>query len=196
MEQILNMQGGGTLTLHREGNQIHMEARRPEDGQGLYKVWLANRRGGRLLLGTLAPEGDGLSLRRTLSISELERAGCWPLEEAQAPLAFPFAGPGRWYCEPRPWTLVSDPVLKGQLRRPMLCSRGEDGFSLAAPLDPAAPVPLNALFCLARPERVEGRPHLVWTFSPEGRPRLPAVGEEPPPARERKNSCIFPDEST
>ena len=31
MEQILNMQGGGTLTLHREGNQIHMEARRPED---------------------------------------------------------------------------------------------------------------------------------------------------------------------
>ena len=82
--------------------------------------------------------------------------------------------------------------LLAEVSGKMLGFRGAE----AAPLDPAAPVPLNALFCLARPERVEGRPHLVWTFSPEGRPRLPAVGEEPPPARERKNSCIFPDEST
>ena len=173
MEQILNMQGGGTLTLHREGNQIHMEARRPEDGQGLYKVWLANRRGGRLLLGTLAPEGDGLSLRRTLSISELERAGCWPLEEAQAPLAFPFSAAERWYCEQRPQEMISDPILKEQLRGPVLCSRSREGFSLAVPFRTDAPVALNALICLAKVERLEGRPHLVWSFDREGRPRRP-----------------------
>ena len=68
MEQILDMQGGGTLTLHWEGNQIHMEARRPEDGQGLYKVWLANRRGGRLLLGTLAGAAVWQTLENGLSI--------------------------------------------------------------------------------------------------------------------------------
>ena len=171
MEQILNMQGGGTLTLHREGNQIHMEARRPEDGQGLYKVWLANRRGGRLLLGTLAPEGDGLSLRRTLSVAELERAGCWPLEEAQAPLAFPFSDVQRWYREPRPQEMISDPILKEQLRGPVLCSRSREGFSLAVPFRTDAPVALNALICLAKVERLEGRPHLVWSFDREGRPK-------------------------
>ena len=196
MGQTLNMEGGGVLTLEQERGRVRLSARRPEDGRGLYKVWLTGGGGRDLLLGTLAPERGELGLERAMSVRQLEEAGCWPVTGARAVLAFPFAGPGRWYCEPRPWTLVSDPVLKGQLRRPMLCSRGEDGFSLAAPLDPAAPVSLNALFCLARPERVEGRPHLVWTFSPEGKPRLPAVGEEPPPARERKNSCIFPDEST
>ena len=171
MEQILNMQGGGTLTLHREGNQIHMEARRPEDGQGLYKVWLTNRAGGRLLLGTLAPEGEGLALRRTLSVSELERAGCWPLEGVQAPLAFPFSAAERWYCEQRPQDLVCDAVLKEQIKGPMLCRREREGFSLAVPLRTDAPVTLNALICLAKVERLEGRPHLVWSFDREGRPK-------------------------
>ena len=173
MEQILNMQGGGTLTLHREGNQIHMEARRPEDGRGLYKVWLTGLGGGRLLLGTLAPEGGGLALRRTLSVSQLERAGCWPLEGAQAPLAFPFSDVQRWYWEPRPQEMISDPILKEQLRGPVLCSRSREGFSLAVPLRTDAPVTLNALICLAKVERLEGRPHLVWSFDREGRPRRP-----------------------
>ena len=33
--------------------------------------------------------------------------------------------------------------------------------------------PLAALFCLARVERWDGRPHLVWSFDQEGRPKMP-----------------------
>ena len=79
MEEQLTMRGGGTLTLHQVGPRVHMEAERPSDGLGLYKVWLHGEQGGKLLLGTLAPEGGALRLRRTLSVGALEPAGCGPL---------------------------------------------------------------------------------------------------------------------
>ena len=126
-----------------------------------------------LLLGTLVPEDGALRLRRTLSLSALERAGCWPQFRPAAVLAFSFQEREGWYCEQRPAGLVSDPVLKGQLEGSMLCKRGEDGFSLAAPFRTDGPVPLTALFCLARVERWNGRPHLVWSFDKEGVPQLP-----------------------
>ena len=86
----LEMRGGGVLRLRQEGPRLHIEAERPEDGRGLYKVWLHGDQGGKLLLGTLAPEGGRLRLRRTLTVSALERAGCWPQLRAAAVLAFSF----------------------------------------------------------------------------------------------------------
>lgn len=173
MEQRLDMRGAGTLVLRQEGPRIHLEASRPEDGRGLYKVWLTGQKGGRLLLGTMAPEGAGLRLKRTLSLGELERAGCWPLTGAETILAFPFSSAERWYCEQHPEQLTDDPVLRRQLKSPMLCRRGRDGFWLAAPFRTDSPVALEALFCLARMESLEGRPHLVWSFDEKGRPKIP-----------------------
>ena len=168
------MGGGGSLTLRRDGPRVVLEAERPLDGRGLYKVWLHGDRGGRLLLGTLAPERGALRLRRVLSVGELERAGCWPQFRAEAPLAFSFeAQGGKWYCEQHPERLLADPVLRGQVQGPMLCRKEEGGFSLSAPFRADRPMPLSALFCLARVERREGRAHLVWTFDREGQPRLP-----------------------
>ena len=174
------MEGGGVLTLRLDGPRVHMEAERPEDGQGLYKVWLHGDQGGKLLLGTLVPEGKQLRLRRVLTVSTLERAGCWPQFRPAAVLAFSFQeqeGNG-WYCERQPGRLVSDPVLRERLSGSMLCRRGGDGFSLAAPFRTDSPVLLAPLFCLARVERWNGRPHLVWSFSREGVPRLPFREEE------------------
>ncbi len=176
----LEMRGGGVLRLRQEGPRVHMEAERPEDGQGLYKVWLHGDQGGKLLLGTLVPEGKQLRLRRVLTVSTLERAGCWPQFRPAAVLAFSFQeqeGNG-WYCERQPGRLVSDPVLRERLSGSMLCRRGGDGFSLAAPFRTDSPVLLAPLFCLARVERWNGRPHLVWSFSREGVPRLPFREEE------------------
>lgn len=171
------MRGGGTLTLRQEGPRVQMEAERPSDGQGLYKVWLHGDRGGKLLLGTLVPESGALRLRRTLSVGTLERAGCWPQFWAEAPLAFAFAVQGgRWYCEQHPERLVADPVLREQIRGSMLCQKESGGFSLAVPFRCDCPTPLTALFCLAKVERWEGRPHLVWRFDPEGRPVVPEDG--------------------
>lgn len=177
MEQRMEMRGGGSLTLRRDGPRVRLEAERPADGRGLYKVWLHGDRGGKFLLGTLAPEGERLVLRRSLSVGELERAGCWPQFWVEAPLAFPFrsSGPGRegWYCEQHPERLLADPVLKGQIKGPMLCKKGEEGFQLAAPFRPDRPAVLTALLCLARVERWDGTAHLVWSFDGAGRPEIP-----------------------
>lgn len=172
----LEMRGGGVLRLRQDGPRLHMEAERPEDGRGLYKVWLHGDQGGRLLLGTLAPEGGRLRLRRTLTVSALERAGCWPQFRAAAVLAFSFQEQGKqgWYCERQPGRLVSDPVLKGQLEGSMLCRKEAEGFSLASPFHTDRPVSLTALICLARVERWNGQPHLVWSFDRDGIPRLPS----------------------
>ena len=75
----LDMSGGGTLSVREDGLRVYLEARREADGLGLYKVWLTGRGSGRFLLGTLAPEGEGLRLRRNLSRTQLEMADCWRL---------------------------------------------------------------------------------------------------------------------
>lgn len=175
MEERLTMGGGGTLTLRQDGLNVRMEAERTADGRGLYKVWLHGERGGKLLLGTLAPEGGRLRLRRTLSVDALEQAGCWPSFRVEAPLAFAFdCPPDRgWYCEQHPDRLVRDPVLKAVLTGPILCRRGERGFSLSLPFRTDRPLRLCALFCLARIERLEGRFRLVWDFDSQGDPKIP-----------------------
>ena len=171
----MEMRGGGTLTLRQDGPRVHLEAERPADGRGLYKVWLHGDQGGKLLLGTLVPESGRLVLRRTLSVGALERAGCWPQFWAAAPLAFAFNAQSneKWYCEQHPERLVADPVLKEQLQGSILCRKDGDTFSLAVPFHPDRPLKLNALFCLSRLERWDGRPHLVWTFDREGYPKIP-----------------------
>ena len=171
MEHRLEMEGGGTLTLKQEGAYVRLEARRAPDGQGLYKVWLLGGQGRRMLAGTLAPEGGDLRLRRRLSVGQLEQEGCWPPEGAEAVLTFSFAQRGEWYCESRPGQLVEDDLLRQLLRRPMLCRKTGDGFQLAAPFVRDRPVVLSTLLCLARVVRVEGRPHLVWSFDRLGRPQ-------------------------
>ena len=181
MEERFAMEGGGTLTVRQEGVRVHMEAERPEDGRGLYKVWLRGDQGGKLLLGTLVPERGALRLRRTLSLGALERAGCWPWFRAEAALAFSFAArtDGRWYCEQHPERMVADPVLKAQISGSMLCRKEPEGFVLSAPFGTDRPVCLPSLFCLAGVERREGRLHMVWHFNAEGEPEFPREKEDP-----------------
>ena len=167
------MQGGGTLSLRQDGPRLHLDAVRPEDGRGLYKVWLTGQGGERVLLGTMAPEGGRLRLSRTLSVSRLQQQGCWPVEGAEAALAFPFAATQRWYCEHNPQSLIQDPLLREQMKGAMLCRKKGDGFCLAAPFSPDRPVALTALFCLAQVESLEGRPHFIWNFDAKGSPKLP-----------------------
>lgn len=172
MEEKLEMEGGGRLTFHREGPRAVISAVRPSDTKGLYKVWLVGAEGQTLLLGTLVPDTNGLELRRTVTVSELERAGCWPPVHARCRLAFAFNGPqqGKWYCEQHPEKLLSDLLVKRWVRGPMLCRREKAGFFLAAPFHTGRPVELTGLFCLAKIERWSNGVHLVWRFDASGRP--------------------------
>lgn len=171
----LTMGGGGVLTLQQDGPRVHMKAERPADGRGLYKVWLHGDHGGKLLLGTLVPDGGALRLSRVVSVSALERAGCWPRFRAEAPLAFAFDGrpDGRWYCEQHPEQLVTDPLLRARLRGAMLCRKENGTFALSSPFRADRPVRLPALVCLARVERRDGQLYMVWEFDSQGNPKVP-----------------------
>ena len=75
-------------------------------------------------------------------------------------------------------------MLRQLLRRPMLCRKTGEGFQLAVPFSTQRPVALSTLLCLARMTRVEGKPHLVWSFDRAGRPQVSAgerrEDQEPP----------------
>ena len=172
----LELAGGGQLMLEQDGGLVRCEAVRPEDGKGIYKVWLTGS-GGRFLLGTLAPEGGVLRLCRRVSRDSLVRAGCWPVEGGQCVLAFSFDGQKPWMREPAD-RRMTDPVLRQSARGVSGLVRGDrDGFQLALPFDPARPFCLSPAFCFARVDRVEGRLCAIFSFDEQGRPRIKPVSK-------------------
>lgn len=173
MEQMLVLDGGGTIRLTPDGPRVKIQVERPNDGRGLYKVWLYGAGGQQILLGTLMPEGSALKLNRSLSVGELERCGCWPLKGGRVKLAFSFSNNRKWYREQHPEMLVSDPILRGQIKGSMMCCREEEGFCLAVPFRRDRPVTLDAIFCLGRVELLEGTPYMIWRFNKRGRPMSP-----------------------
>ncbi len=187
METRLVLDGvGGSLTVREEGPRAVLEAARPDDGRGLYKVWLRGGRGD-LLLGTLMPEGGRLHLCRTLPVKELERLGLWPVERAESRLAFSFERPpGReqgpppgWSWERDPARLLGDALLRrsaGALRGTALRREGQ-GFALAARWAADREFPLTPLFCFAHLEELAGERWAVFHFSGRGCPVFPAAGE-------------------
>ena len=178
MPERWQMEGGGTLTLQGEGLGVRLEAVRPDDSRGLYKAWIFGP-SGEYLLGTLVPEGKRLRLSRWVSRQSLAQAGCWPVRGGRTALAFSFSNSepaeSAWKPEPCPERLCGDPLVRA-------CVQGRPGFyrqrtgeeeRLSAPFQPGAPFPIPPLFCLARVERRDGQPWLVWSFSPDGVPQIP-----------------------
>lgn len=170
---------GGTLRVWEEGPRAVFEAERPDSGQGLYKAYLLGR-AGRLLLGTLMPEGGRLRLRRSLAAGELERKGFWPPQGAEVRLAFAFGTQDRQSAElPAGWRRESDPARllgDGLLRRSagmlrcVLFRREGQGFALAAPWRSDREFPLTPLFCFASIEQLDGRDWAVFRFNARGCP--------------------------
>lgn len=170
--QEIRLNGGGTLTLQQEGAWVRIQAQRKDDGRGLYKVWVHGR-SGQMLLGTLAPEGGQLCLRRRLSCSELERCGCWPVTGGRSVLAFSFRRDAGTR-EDHPEQLVQDAVLRQALRgKSVLLRRTEGGFQLLLPFEVGQPFPLVPLFCLSKLQTVEGQRYAVFFFDREGKPMQP-----------------------
>lgn len=179
MEERWPLAGGGTLRVWEEGPWVRLEAERPDDGKGLYKVWCRGP-GGEYLLGTLAPGAGGLRLERRVSRGTLREAGAWPVTGGRAAMVYPFAPAGEegaWRREDHPEGLCSDPVVRACLRGARgLLSRERGGVrQLAAPFSTCKPILLNTLFCLARVEERQGARYLVWRFDREGRPLLPGI---------------------
>ena len=177
MNSSVELRGGGWLEIITENGRVRLSAVRPMDRSGLYKVWAAGQGGGRILVGTMAPEGQVLRAARTAPIGELERCGCWPVTGGEVKLAFRFREREgwQWQCCPGGW--VTEEGLKRQLPREGYCREEGERRLLAVPLDHRRPLPLESAFCLAELTRIEGRTCLVWTFDRDGMPLLPRERE-------------------
>lgn len=170
----MTLAGGGQLSIQDEGGMVCFEATCPDDRRGLYKVWL-NGEGGRMLLGTLVPEGGSLRLCRRVSKAALTQGGCWPVTGGECILAFAFEqGMGEWAQENHPERLFKDDSLRRMAAgRSMLLRREKEGFCLGAQFDPRRPFPLPALFCFARVGKVQGQHYALFSFDREGNPLIP-----------------------
>lgn len=178
MERRFTLDGGGSLTVQEEGLRAVMTAERPVDGKGLYKAYLRGP-AGRALLGTLAPEGGRLVVKRRLTVDGLKRQGAWPPVGGEVELAFPFETgqpPQGWnWTEPGELSF-GEPLLARMAARQgrVLCRRMGEGFALAYPFSCGRPFPLPALFCLARVASINGGSYVLFHFGEDGWPRLPA----------------------
>ena len=112
-----------------------------------------------------AEEGR-LALCRRLYSRDLTALG--PLERGEARRSFAFAAPC-WRETRCPAQLFRESFFQRRLRplgRAWWRREGEL-LLLALPLEPGAPFPLEALFCLGRVEQVEGTRCVVYAFREE-----------------------------
>lgn len=166
----------GVVTVCREGEQALCRAVRPDGKGGLWKAWLLGERG-KVLLGTLIPEGGILRLRRTIPVEQLERQGAWPPTGAELVLAgsaAPQSHPPGWQWTDCPSQLMGEPSLRKAMRcvERALLRRDEEGFLLALPFSPGEVFPAPTLFCLGRIEELGGRRYVLFRFSRRGCPQL------------------------
>lgn len=148
----------GRAEYEQQGPRLRFVCTLPA-GVGLCKLWLV-RGERRLLLGTPAPEGDGLALDRTLSRSLLESQGVYPPQRVEVTgirttsgdwnTAGDRADSDHWRPVDRQTPGLSDPLLRqlfcqgGWQWRPW--ARGVEFYHGWREGDPFPAVPL---FCLA-----------------------------------------------
>lgn len=158
----------GRVTLRPAGARTEVRAAMEDPGDGLYRASLVGERG-ELPLGVLEPEGPG-RLGLTRRPYSRDAAAIGPPVRGEARCSFPFQG-DRWQAAERPGRLFQSPFLRTRLEGVPRAWRRERGdvLLLAIPLEEDGPFPLEALFCLARLERVAGTLCAVFAFR-EGEP--------------------------
>lgn len=174
MDQVFHIPHG-SLTCRTRGNQVEVSMILNPPGPGLYRGILCGKNG-RMDLGTLLPEGEGLRLSRTLTLDHLTRCGCWPITGGRAELRYAFGAkkyPQGWEEVHHLSRLFSDPILAEAVENTALFRRDGDGFSLAFPWEPKAPFPMTPAFCFARAEHLEGRTWVIFSFQADGWPVVP-----------------------
>lgn len=162
----------GEVVLRPEGSQVEVHASMPDPGGGLYRTVLLGS-GGELLVGVMEPCGGGaLSVRRRMYKRDLDGLGT--LRQGEARCSFRFDGED-WQETGCPAKLFQEMFLRRRLegiRRAWWRREGEL-LRLALPLKEGTAFPLEALFCLAKIERVAGNVCAVYTFQGE-EPVLPS----------------------
>lgn len=149
------------------GARTEIAASMDDPGDGLYRAFLLGERG-ELALGVLAPEDGRLGVCRRLYNRDVAALGKLRRGEARRSFRFEEAGTC-WQETDCPAQMFHSRFLTGRLR-PIGRAwwRREGGvLLLALPLEEGRPFPLEALFCLGRIQRVEGKRCVVYAFREE-----------------------------
>lgn len=140
----------GTIWRREEG--LHsVFAVRCTGGDGIRKVWLCSENGGRLLLGTLVPEGDGWRTGRSVVRKSLEEQGLsgklWGEVLAND------NGPETGKKEQGVPVLPEDEMLKRLYLKDKKCRWTQENglWKVVFQWRVGQPVPWLPLFCFARP---------------------------------------------
>ena len=171
MEQVFRMDHG-RLVCRTRGNQVEVTMTLHPPGPGLYRGILCGKKG-RLDLGTLLPEGEGLRLSRTLTVDHLTCCGCWPITGGRGELRYAFGNkkfPQGWGERTDLSGLFDDLILARSVEKTALWRKEPVGFSLAFPWDSQVPFPMVPVFCFGRVEKMEGKPWLIFSFRDGGWP--------------------------
>lgn len=162
----------GEVTLRPDGARTEIRASLPDPGDGLYRLVLRGE-AGELMLGVMEPEGKRLTLSRRLYSRDVHSLGA--LKRGEARCSFRFDDVSRWQAASGPARLFHDSFLQNRLRgvERAWWRRERGQLILAIPLERGKPFPLEALFCLAKVQRVEGRVCAVYRFDGEERPLPP-----------------------
>jgi len=179
LEQRIALAGGlGSLTLREEGPRLWARAELPDDGRGLYKVWLTGRNG-RALLGTLVPETGGrLAAERTFTADALRRQGTWPVTGGTAELTFSFHNdgpPAGWTWERPNGEAFRDRCIRSAaagLDRVLVRREGER-WTMACPFAFDREFPLLPLFCFSRLKQWDKGLFCLFSFDADGAPLMP-----------------------
>ena len=149
------------------GVRTEIIASMDDPGDGLYRAFLLGERG-ELALGVLAPEDGRLRVCRRLYNRDVAPLGKLLRGEARRSFRFEEAGPC-WRETDCPAQLFHSRFLIERLRPFGRAWWRREGsiLLLALPLEEGRPFPLEALFCLGRIQRVEGKRCVVYAFREE-----------------------------
>lgn len=153
----------GTVTLRETDGRLEICGEMTDPGDGLYRAVLVGERG-ELPLGVMEPKDGTLVLRRKPALCDITRIGA--LRGVRAECSFSFQRKAAWSQTSCPAELFQDPFLRDRVAvlRRAWWRRVQDRLTLAFPLRSDAPFPLEALFCFARAEWVEGELCAVFVF--------------------------------
>lgn len=155
--------GCGTATLREAEGRLEIRGEMPDPGDGLYRAVLVGERG-EFSLGVMESKDGVLMLRRKPALCDIARIGA--VRHVRAGCSFSFRKKTAWDQTSCPAELFRDKFLSDRLagQQRAWWRRGPNRLTLAIPLKPDAPFPLEALFCFARTERVEGEVCAVFVF--------------------------------
>ncbi len=160
-----------------QGRQVEIFARLKNDKKGLYKAWIGGEQG-RLFIGAFIPDNEYLQIRRTIAISRLQSAGCYPILKGGATLVHSFDNnqmPSNWSTHSNISEFFHRDLLLKECAAQVhscLVFKQNSAFQLAIPYHSRKPYPFTPIFCFSKIIQLQGRYYILFQFDENERPLL------------------------